>query len=49
MNTCHLTAIAARLSSPIKWNPETEKIKGDSQATLFFSRAQRKGLEIHRV
>ena len=32
MNTCHLSAIAARLGRVIKWDPKAEKIVGDDQA-----------------
>jgi predicted dehydrogenase len=46
MNTCHLSAIAARLGRVIEWDPQTEKILGDDQAASFFAREQRKGYEI---
>ncbi len=49
MNSCHLTAIAARLGRAIKWNPKTEKIEGDDQAAAFFARKPREGFEIPRV
>lgn len=49
MNTCHLSAIAARLNRVIKWDPKTEKIIGDAEAEKFFAREQRKGFEITRV
>ncbi|HID21852.1 MAG TPA: hypothetical protein EYP14_05555 [Planctomycetaceae bacterium] len=49
MNTCHLCAIAARLKRVIRWDPKAERIVGDEQAALFFSREQRKGFEIPRV
>ncbi len=49
MNSCHLTAIAARLNREIKWDPKNERIVGDSQAAGFFAREQRKGFEILRV
>lgn len=49
MNTCHLAAIAARLGRVIKWDPKSETIVGDPQATGFFAREQRKGFEIPRV
>lgn len=49
MNTCHLSAIAARLGRTIKWDPQAEKIVGDDQAAAFFAREQRKGFEIPRV
>jgi predicted dehydrogenase len=49
MNTCHLTAIAARLGRVIKWDPQQEKIVGDDQAAALFARHPRKGFEIPRV
>lgn len=49
MNTCHLSAIAARLNRVIKWDPKTETIVGDEEAAKFFAREQRKGYEINRV
>ena len=49
MNTCHLSAIAARLGRAIKWDPKAEKIVGDDQAAKFFAREPRKGFEIPRV
>ncbi len=49
MNTCHLTAIAARLGRSIKWNPKSESIIGDEQAASFFARQPRPGFEIMRV
>lgn len=49
MNTCHLTAIAARLNRVIKWDPKAEAITGDDQAAGFFARVPRAGFEIPRV
>ncbi|MCA9246592.1 MAG: Gfo/Idh/MocA family oxidoreductase [Planctomycetales bacterium] len=49
MNTCHLTAIAARLNRVVKWDPKAEKIVGDDEAAAFFARTPRKGFEIPRV
>jgi predicted dehydrogenase len=49
MNTCHLSAIAARLGRVIKWDPKAEKIVGDEQAAKFFARERRKGYEIEKV
>ena len=46
MNTCHLSAIAARLGQTIKWDPKEEQIVGDDQAATFFARTPRKGFEI---
>lgn len=49
MNTCHLSAIAARLNRVIKWDPKAEQIVGDEQAAAFFARVPRAGFEIPRV
>lgn len=49
MNTCHLSAIAARLGRKIEWDPVSEQIIGDDQAAAFFSRTPREGFEILRV
>jgi len=49
MNTCHLAAIAARLGRAIRWNPKTEQIVGDDQASTFIARTPRTGFEIPRV
>jgi hypothetical protein len=49
MNTCHLTAIAARLNRAIKWDPAAEKIVGDEQAATFFARKPREGFEYMEV
>jgi predicted dehydrogenase len=49
MNTCHLTAIAARLGRVIAWDPAAEKIIGDEQAAALASRTPRAGYEIPRV
>lgn len=46
MNTCHLTAIAARLGRVIKWDPQNETIVGDQQAASFMARTPRTGFEI---
>jgi predicted dehydrogenase len=49
MNSCHLSAIAARLNRKIQWDPSQEKIVGDAEAASFFARVPRKGFEIPRV
>jgi predicted dehydrogenase len=49
MNTCHLTAIAARLGRAITWDPVTETITGDEQAAALMARAPRSGYEVPRV
>ncbi|MCL2117246.1 MAG: Gfo/Idh/MocA family oxidoreductase [Planctomycetaceae bacterium] len=46
MNSCHLCAIAARLGREIKWDPKTETIVGDDQASTFLARERYKGYEI---
>ena len=49
MNTCHLSAIAARLGRVITWDPATEQITGDGQATAIAARTPRAGYEIPKV
>jgi len=49
MNTCHLSAIAARFGRVLKWDPKAEKIVGDDQAAALFARVPRKGFEIPKV
>ncbi len=49
MNTCHLTAIAARLGRTITWDPKTETIVGDDQAAGLAKRTPRAGYEIPRA
>jgi len=48
MNTCHLTAIAARLGRTITWDPAAERITGDEQAAALAARTPRAGYEIPR-
>lgn len=43
---CHLSNISLRLGRPIRWNPETEQIDGDPEATALLSRPQRAGYEV---
>lgn len=45
LSTCHLANIAMRLGRDLKWNPETEQITGDSEASTWLGRPQRKGYE----
>jgi len=47
MNSCHLSAIAARLGREVVWDPKTEKT-GDAQSQSFLAREQRRGYEISR-
>ncbi|MGB6042983.1 MAG: Gfo/Idh/MocA family oxidoreductase, partial [Pirellulales bacterium] len=49
MNTCHLSAIAARVGRVIKWDPQAEKIVGDDAAAALFARTPREGFEIPKV
>jgi predicted dehydrogenase len=49
MNTCHLTAIAARLGRSITWDPAAEVVTGDEQAQAMTARTPRAGYEIPRV
>ena len=49
MNTCHLSAIAARLGRTIKWNPKTEQIVGDETAASMAARERREGFDILKV
>ena len=49
MNTCHLTAIAARLGRSITWDPAAEAITGDEQAQAMTARTPRAGYEISLV
>ncbi len=46
MNTCHLTAIAARLNRVVKWDPVKEEILDDALAQSMFARTPREGFEI---
>ena len=46
VSTCHLANISMRLGRPIKWDPDTETIPGDAEASAMLRREQRKGFEI---
>ncbi len=46
VSTCHLANISMRLGRPLKWNPETERFLGDSEADKWQKREQRKGYEV---
>ena len=46
LTTCHLANIAIRLGRPLRWDPESEQIVGDSEAQSWQARTQRKGYEI---
>ncbi|TWT35396.1 Inositol 2-dehydrogenase [Posidoniimonas corsicana] len=49
MNACHLSSIAARLGRTIRWDPQSEQIMGDDQASAMMSRAPRSGFEYPEV
>lgn len=46
LTTCHLSAIAARLNRPLRWDPAAQRILDDSEAHSFLAREQRKRFEI---
>lgn len=43
---CQLSAIAQRLGRPLKWDPKTEQIIGDKEASAMQDRPRRKGYEM---
>ncbi len=43
LTTCHLGGIAARLGRTITWDPQAEKVVGDTEAQSFLSREPRAG------
>jgi predicted dehydrogenase len=47
LEICHLSNIAMRLNRELKWDPVKREIVGDSEATSFLSRENRKGFEIN--
>jgi predicted dehydrogenase len=49
MNTCHLSAIAARLNRVLRWDPKAESFIDDEQASTFFARQRREGFDIPKV
>jgi hypothetical protein len=49
MNTCHLTAIAARLGRAITWDSQAEVVIRDEQAQKMTARTPRSGYEMPRV
>ena len=49
MYSCHLCSIASRLDREIRWDPKTEKIVGDEQASKFLASARRKEYDIPAV
>ena len=46
LTTCHLANICLRIGRPLKWNPQTEQIEGDSVANSWLKREPRTGYEI---
>jgi myo-inositol 2-dehydrogenase / D-chiro-inositol 1-dehydrogenase len=42
VSTCHLGNISMRLGKSLKWNPDLEEFKEDSEANQWLSREQRK-------
>ena len=49
MYSCHLCSIASRLGREIKWDPKTETIVGDRQASTFLAYERRKEYDIPAV
>ncbi|MDR0326950.1 MAG: Gfo/Idh/MocA family oxidoreductase [Planctomycetaceae bacterium] len=49
MYSCHLCSIASRLNREIKWDPQTETILGDEQASTFLASKRRKEYDIPSV
>lgn len=49
MNTCHLTAIAARLGRAITWDSQAEVVIRDEQAQKMTARTPRSGYEMPPV
>jgi predicted dehydrogenase len=47
LTTCHLANISLRLNRTLKWDPDKEEIVGDSDASGWIAREQRKGYEIN--
>ncbi len=39
---CHLTDVAARTGRAMKWDPKTERIIGDAEASKMLTRPYRK-------
>lgn len=46
LEICHLSNIAMRLDTEVRWDPVKREIVGDAQANAFLSRESRKGFEI---
>jgi hypothetical protein len=41
VTVCHLGNIAYWLKRPLRWNPETEQIVGDTEAARWLGRPKR--------
>jgi predicted dehydrogenase len=41
ITSCHLTNISLRLKRPLQWDPQRERIQGDSEANSWLKREQR--------
>jgi predicted dehydrogenase len=46
VTTCHLANISMRIGRPLRWNPQTERFVGDSEADGWLAREQRQGYEV---
>jgi myo-inositol 2-dehydrogenase / D-chiro-inositol 1-dehydrogenase len=46
VSTCHLALISMRLGRPLRWDPELEQFKGDTEANGMLRREQRAGYEV---
>ncbi len=49
ITACHLVNISMRLGRPIRWDPEQEKIIGDTEAESWLSRPQRPPYQLDRI
>jgi predicted dehydrogenase len=49
ISICHLVNITRQLNRKLKWDPESERIPGDSEANAFLSRPRRKGYELPAI
>ena len=45
LSTCHLANIALRLGRKLSWDPAAERMVGDTEASTFLARPERKGYE----
>lgn len=49
LTTCHLANIAIRLGRSLQWDPKTETLQGDPEASAMLSRTPRQGYELPTV